>query len=60
MDPREAAYACTLLKPKYVVGMHYGTFPVLAGTPTELKKYLPASLRKIVVELEPGRPVSFA
>jgi len=60
MDPREAAYACTLLKPKYVVGMHYGTFPVLAGTPTELKKHLPASLRKIVVELEPGRPVSFA
>jgi L-ascorbate metabolism protein UlaG (beta-lactamase superfamily) len=43
-----------------VVGMHYGTFPVLAGTPTELKKHLPASLRKIVVELEPGRPVSFA
>jgi len=60
MDPREAAYACTLLKPKYVVGMHYGTFPVLAGTPTELKKHLPASLKKIVVELEPGRPVSFA
>jgi len=60
MDPREAAYACTLLKPKYVVGMHYGTFPVLAGTPTELKKHLPASLKKIVVELELGRPVSFA
>jgi L-ascorbate metabolism protein UlaG (beta-lactamase superfamily) len=60
MDPREAAYACTVLKPKYVVGMHYGTFPVLAGTPTELKNHLPASMKKIVVELEPGRPVSFA
>lgn len=60
MDPREAAYACNLLKPKYVVGMHYGTFPALAGTPAELKKRLPASLKKIVVELEPGRPVSFA
>jgi len=59
MDPREAAYACTLLKPKYVVGMHYGTFPVLAGTPAELKKHLSASLKKTVVELEPGRPASF-
>ncbi|MDP2885562.1 MAG: MBL fold metallo-hydrolase [Ignavibacteria bacterium] len=29
-------------------------------TPAELKKRLPASLKKIVVELEPGRPVSFA
>ena len=60
MDPREAAYACTLLKPKYAVGMHYGTFPVLPGTPTELKKHLSASMKKIVVELEPGRAVSFA
>jgi len=59
MDPREAAYACKLMKPKYVVGMHYGTFPVLAGTPAELRKYLPASMKKIVVELEPGRPATF-
>ena len=59
MDPREAAYACRLLKPKYVVGMHYGTFPVLAGTPAELKRNLPASMRKIVVELQLGQPVSF-
>ncbi len=59
MDPREAAYACKLLRPKYVVGMHYGTFPVLAGTPDGLRKNLPASMRKIVVELHPGQPVSF-
>jgi L-ascorbate metabolism protein UlaG (beta-lactamase superfamily) len=59
MDPREAAYACKLLKPKYVVGMHYGTFPALAGTPAELRKNLPASMKKIVVELEPGQPVAF-
>ena len=59
MDPREAAYACKLLKPKYVVGMHYGTFPVLAGTPAELKRNLPASMRKIVVELQPGQSTSF-
>ncbi len=59
MDPREAAYACRLLKPTYVVGMHYGTFPILTGTPAELRKTLPASMKKIVVELEPGQSVSF-
>ena len=60
MDPREAAYACKLLRPGLVVGMHYGTFPILAGTPTELKKHLPASMKKAVRELVPGQPFSFA
>lgn len=56
MDPREAAYACKLLKPKYIIGMHYGTFPVLAGTPEELRKNLPAAWKKAVFELVPGQP----
>jgi L-ascorbate metabolism protein UlaG (beta-lactamase superfamily) len=38
MGPREAAYACNLLKPKTVIPMHFGTFPVLTGSPGELKK----------------------
>lgn len=59
MGPREAAYACKLLKPKHVVGMHYGTFPVLTGTPAELRKNLPESMKNAVVEMEIGRPVSF-
>ena len=58
MDPREAAYACRLLKPKTIIGAHYGTFPVLGGTPGELKKLLPSSLKNCVMELEPGRAVS--
>ncbi len=29
MDPEQAAYACKLLKPAWVVPMHWGTFPVL-------------------------------
>lgn len=44
MGPEEAAYACTLLKPNYVIPMHFGTFPVLTGTPErfqELMKNLP-------------------
>lgn len=57
MDPREAAYACKLLKPEYIVGMHYGTFPVLAGTPQELRNNLPPAMKKCVIELVPGQAV---
>jgi L-ascorbate metabolism protein UlaG (beta-lactamase superfamily) len=57
MGPREAAKACELLKPKFILGMHYGTFPILAGSPDELKKLLPASLKKRVLKLEPGESV---
>ncbi len=54
MSPREAAIACKLLKPKRIIGMHYGTFPVLSGTPQELRKCLPTSMRRSVMELQPG------
>lgn len=54
MGPEEAAYACRLLRPKFIVGMHYGTFPILTGTPAMLKKMLPAEMRRKVIELEPG------
>jgi L-ascorbate metabolism protein UlaG (beta-lactamase superfamily) len=36
MGIREAAYACNLLKPKVVVPMHFGTFPMLTGNPHDL------------------------
>ena len=51
MSPREAAYACKLLKPKIVIPMHFGTFPVLTGTPSELQKLVP---EVTVMELTPG------
>jgi L-ascorbate metabolism protein UlaG (beta-lactamase superfamily) len=38
MGPREAAHAIRLLNVKHVIPMHYATFPVLTGTPEELKK----------------------
>jgi L-ascorbate metabolism protein UlaG (beta-lactamase superfamily) len=41
MDPREAAVACELLGAKRVVPCHYGTFPLVAGTPDELRKLAP-------------------
>jgi L-ascorbate metabolism protein UlaG (beta-lactamase superfamily) len=55
MSPREAAYACKLLKPKTVIPMHFGTFPLLKGTPSELKK-LAKGIE--VVEMKPGVTVS--
>jgi len=57
MGPREAALACDLLKPRHIIGMHYGTFPVLSGTPRQLKKNLPSAMKKRVIELEIGREV---
>lgn len=56
MDPRGASLACRMLVPKYIIGMHYGTFPVLTGSPAELKRLLPAPLKKRVRELVPGEP----
>lgn len=57
MAPREAAKACELINPRHIIGMHYGTFPVLTGSPAQLKKYLPPRLRSRVKELEPGTQI---
>jgi L-ascorbate metabolism protein UlaG (beta-lactamase superfamily) len=37
MGPREAAHAIRLLGVKHVIPMHYETFPVLTGTPEQLR-----------------------
>ena len=42
MGPREAALAVELLGVKHVVPIHYGTFPILTGTPAELRSALDA------------------
>jgi L-ascorbate metabolism protein UlaG (beta-lactamase superfamily) len=55
MSPREAAYACNLLAPKTVIPMHFGTFPVLTGTPGELRGLVPALE---IVEMKPGVTMS--
>jgi L-ascorbate metabolism protein UlaG (beta-lactamase superfamily) len=43
MDPAGAALAAKMLKVKTIVPMHFGTFPMLAGTPDELT----AALKKL-------------
>jgi L-ascorbate metabolism protein UlaG (beta-lactamase superfamily) len=40
MKPREAACAAELLGVKTVVPMHFGTFPMLTGSPSDLKTSL--------------------
>ena len=57
MGPEEAVYACGLLKPHYVIPMHYGTFPELSGTPEfflELMKKFPEV--KVLV-MTPGETI---
>ena len=51
MDPREAGVALELLGTKRCIPCHYGTFPLLAGTPDELRDQAPGVE---VIELQPG------
>ena len=53
MGPREAAKAAHLLGVKMVVPMHFGTFPLLTGTPDGLREAI-GNLPITVVDLEPG------
>lgn len=59
MGPDRAAEAVKLVKPKQVAGMHFGTFPILTGTPAAFG----AALKKAgspakLVELKVGTPLT--
>jgi len=54
MDPKEAAVALELLGNPRCAPCHYGTFPLLAGTPDELRKLAPDA---DVIAQEPGETV---
>lgn len=53
MGPREARKAIELLKVPRVIPMHFGTFPLLTGTPARLAA-LTADLDVEIITLEPG------
>ena len=53
MGPDTAAIAAKWLGVRQVVPMHWGTFPLLRGTPAELKTHLTGTSID-VLELEPG------
>jgi L-ascorbate metabolism protein UlaG (beta-lactamase superfamily) len=52
MGPREAALAVNLLQPQVVLPIHWGTFPVLTGTPDALASLVPPNVE--VVRWSPG------
>ena len=56
MGPREAALAVELLGVRHVIPEHYGTFPILTGTPDQLRSELAArGLGDVVVhDIAPG------
>ena len=57
MGPEEAAIAADWVGAKIVVPMHYGTFPVLTGTPDEFRRFCePRGIK--VVEMHPGEQIS--
>ena len=57
MGPAGAAMACDLLGVRQVVPMHFGTFPMLTGTPDQLRKLVePKGVE--VLELRPGETAS--
>jgi L-ascorbate metabolism protein UlaG (beta-lactamase superfamily) len=59
MNPKDAAYATkNLLKPKFAIPMHYGTFPVLKGTPRDYRAALGDAAVKVHVP-KPGAKVRF-
>jgi len=59
MDPKQAAFATTLINPKYVIPYHYHTFPELTQNPEDFVSQLEAyrSQRNTTAEaivLQPG------
>ena len=55
MSPRQAALAARLLGVSTVIPMHFGTFPILTGTPRELQEESP-DLE--VITMEPGESLT--
>jgi L-ascorbate metabolism protein UlaG (beta-lactamase superfamily) len=59
MGPREAALAVRMLGVNHVIPMHYGTFPILTGTPAALREALQGlGLGHVdVIEMKPGQTI---
>jgi L-ascorbate metabolism protein UlaG (beta-lactamase superfamily) len=56
MGPPEAAVALELLGVERCVPCHWGTFPLLTGTPAALRELAPAGVE--IVDVEPGGSVA--
>ncbi len=59
MDPERAAYALReLIRPKQVIPIHYGTYPMINRTPAELKTALGDAPIEML-DVKPGQAVKF-
>ncbi len=59
MDPRQAAYALKLIQSSYAIGCHWGTFPLLTGTPEALAEACKEfGVTTQILPLQPGEAVS--
>jgi L-ascorbate metabolism protein UlaG (beta-lactamase superfamily) len=56
MDPAGAALAASYVKARTVIPMHYGTNPLLTGTPKQLEGALKGKAKVMV--MEPGKPMA--
>lgn len=55
MDPRQAAYALTMLRPRAAIPMHYNTFPDIKQDPQQFKELAESMLPDVkVFILKPG------
>ncbi len=58
MDPEIAAYFIKKLDPEWILPIHWGTFPLLAGTPEELKEKVEEKYKEKILFLKPGDLIS--
>jgi len=58
MGPREAAHAIRLLGVKRVIPMHWGTFPLLTGTPEQLREQTRDIEGLEIIAMRPGETIA--
>ena len=58
MSPKEAAYACRLLNPKWAIPIHYATFPPLTGRPEQLRDLTKDLKGLVILALKPGETLA--
>ena len=59
MGPGEAAYACKMIRPAFVIPEHYGTFPVLEQTPDPfIKRVNEHRPQTKVLPVNPGQGIT--
>lgn len=60
MSPKDAAMAVRdMIRPRYVIPIHYGTTPQLRGTPAEMISAMGGATAPVILVPEPGQKYDF-